>query len=71
MRDRPGTKRADAAVWLELVAFGLVAGWSGWLVLTSCGHRLLHEHSERLFRQSRKRGQATLRQDTPSMTQPD
>ena len=68
MRDRPGTKRADAAVWLELVAFGLVAGW---LLLTSGEHRLLHEHSERLFRQSRKRGQATRRQNTPSMTQPD
>ena len=43
--ETPGAEHADAAVWLELVAFGLVAGWSGWLMLTSGGHSLLHEHS--------------------------
>lgn len=66
-----GTEPADAAVWLELMAFGLVAGWSGWLVLTSGGHSLLHEHSERLFRRRRRVGQTARSQDAPSMTQPD
>ena len=69
--ETPGAEHADAAVWLELVTFGLVAGWSGWLMLTSGGHSVLHEHSEGLFRCRRRRGETLHRQDTPSAKQPD
>ena len=69
--ETPGAEHADAAVWLELVTFGLVAGWSGWLMLTSGGHSVLHEHSQGLFRCRRRRGETIHRQDTPTAKQPD